>query len=88
MKYLYIALFGVLAGCDTMPTVDQCADRPVYRPYIIVMPDRPTLNTNQTISTPGEVVRSVELDLSTLAEYAEKLENLLLAIPSNIGVPE
>lgn len=88
MKALLLCFSLVfLAGCETIPK-DQCADRPIYKPYKVEIPDRPVLTSNVTLATEGEVVRAAETDLSLLAEYAQKLENLIKALPQNLSIPK
>jgi len=87
VKYLILCAAIFLSGCVTIPQ-DQCADRPIYKPYKVEIPDRPVLVSNASLATEGEVVRAVESDLSALAEYAQKLENLIKALPQNLSVPK
>lgn len=81
-----IVAFGCTA-CNPVKPDDVCADRPIYKAYNIDLPARPKLTSGNQISE-GDTVRAVEEDMSLLAEYAEKLENLLKSLPKNISVPQ
>lgn len=87
MKLIILCLALFLSACETIPK-DQCADRPIYKPYKIELPQRPILTSSVTLATEGEVVRAVETDLSLLAEYAQKLENLVNSLPQNLATPK
>ncbi len=79
-KIILLPLF--LFGCATTqePPKDPCADRPVYKEYSIEVPKRPVLGTNSDITNHGDLSRSVQKDFSSIAEYAEKLENIVKSI--------
>lgn len=80
-----ICVFCVISisGCGLCPNRPDSppADRPIYKPYKIDMPVRPTLSSDREYVTDGAIVRSVESDLTELSEYATKLENLIRALP-------
>jgi len=82
----------ILNGCAswTKTPKDPCADRPIYKPYQIEVPVRPNLmssSSNETTSA-GELVRTVEKDYMLLQEYAQKLENLINALPKDLSVKQ
>lgn len=86
MNKIITVLFCVaMVGCATQ---DQCADRPIFKPYTIDVPVRPVLAQNFDKMSDGEYVRTLEDDFATIIEYATKLENLLLALPKNISIPK
>jgi hypothetical protein len=60
----------------------------VYKPYTIEVPKRPVLSSSGKFGSEGELVRAVEDDMSKLSEYAEKLENLIFSLPTNLSVPK
>lgn len=91
MKYTILLIPFLLAGChwgNTRPE-DPCADRPIYKPYKIDVPQRPQLSTDKTgPSSDGETVRAVESDYSKLMEYAQKLENLIRSLPNDLAIKQ
>ena len=83
-------LLSACSGCNPVKPEDPCADRPIYEPYKIDVPQRPTLASSnlQYADAPGVTVRVVESDFSLLVEYAQKLENIVKALPQDVVVPK
>lgn len=71
-----------LVGCATPLVQPACGEKPVFKKYDIVMPDRPVLQVDQLTdkSTIGEAARVYENDLANVLEYALKLENVIKPI--------
>ena len=91
MRCAILLLPIFLAGCHwgNVRPEDPCADRPIYKPYKIDVPQRPKLTTDTTAnSTDGETVRAVESDYSKLMEYAQKLENLISSLPKDLSTKQ
>ena len=88
MKTLVCFLLLIISGCCNPPKCEQCADRPIYQPYTIELPVRPKLIIAPNTANEGVIVRSIEQNMSSLAEYAEKLENLLFSLPKTLSVPQ
>jgi hypothetical protein len=91
MKLYLIPLLSFLlmgAACNPGKPKDPCADRPIYKPYSIDVPPRPVLTSDKPLTSDGLVVRAVQEDLSLLSEYAQKLENLIKSLPSDLSIKQ
>lgn len=86
LPLLAVPLMG--ASCNPSKPRDPCAEVPIYKPYSVDIPTRPVLSSSVELKSDGEVVRAVQNDMSLLTEYAQKLENLLKALPSNLVTPD
>ena len=87
-KTAIILLLPFMFGCVTLQ--EPCIERPIYKPYTFDKPSRPKMvaaNIGE-LTDPGDVGRMIQSDFINLMEYAEKLENIINAIPNNVGVPE
>lgn len=82
-NFICVSCVLLISGCSLFANKPDApaADRPIYKPYKIDIPPRPTLSSDKEYATDGAVVRGVESDLTELSEYATKLENLIRALP-------
>ena len=77
----------LLVGCASNPVEPICGEKPTFKKYDIVMPQRPALQVDKLTpsSTIGEAARVYETDLTNMIEYSLQLENVLDPIVSDQG---
>jgi hypothetical protein len=87
---IIFAAIVALSGCATTSDGprDVCAEKATFTPYRIDTPQRPKFNDTSMAKTNGEFVRMLEANMLNLISYSEQLENLLIALPKNLSVPD